>query len=263
MDEIKETKQDSTQETDQTSASEKESTSKKPQTYTEETQEKAISDALAAQGRDHKTELKSVITERDTFKSQVTQLEVDVEEAATSKGESESRISELESDLDTATEDNVDLKEIQKIKKELRGERANARQDASDGRKANAELKRTLEAERLEHAGEVAEARAARFEVDVFEVAEGYVDAAGQAIRSDRLKALCEKAGQVKRSDIQELADTLWKKKSEDNLVVEGDSGVTGGGGLSDKAFIQRIGSGEGDLTKADLDRAKKLGILT
>lgn len=54
MDEIKEPKQDTSQVED-TPEKEKESTSTEPETFTKETQEKAVNDALSAAGRDAKT----------------------------------------------------------------------------------------------------------------------------------------------------------------------------------------------------------------
>ena len=40
------------------------------------------------------------------------------------------------------------------------------------------------------------------------------------------------------------------------------DSGISSGGGLSDEAFIARIGSGEIPLDNDAMARAKKLGII-
>ncbi len=238
MDEIKKPEVDPTQE-GQDLPKEAESNSTTPQTITMEEHNRLLGkgkeDAISQYGdRIQREKIEPIATELSTFKSKVTQLETDAEEAATSKDESENRITELESDLETATDGNPDLDEIRKIKVALRDERKKARQDASDGRKANAELKRTLEADREKYAGVVTEALAAKFEVDVFEVAEEYVDAAGQPIKSERLKALCEKAGQTKKGDIQELADTLWVKKDKAPAMVS-DSGVTSGskGGLT------------------------------
>ena len=230
--------------------------------YTEEQYRKGIEDAIAQYGDKVKREkIDPIATERDTFKNQVEQLRSDVEDTTTTREESEKRISELETDLGTATENEPDLKEIQRIKKELRTERETARQERRTEKQANAELKRTLEADREKWAGTVAEAQSSKFEVDVFEISEEYVDAAGQPIKSDRLKALCEKAGQKKREDIQALADVLWTKKDKAPVLV-GDSNVTIGSGLSDEAFIKRIGEGGEALTKEDMVKAKRLGII-
>jgi len=255
LDEINDSKADPTSGQDSPKGNESNSTT--PQTITLEEHRKGIEDAIAQYGDKVKREkIDPIATERDTFKNQVEQFKSDAEDATTTREESEKRISELETDLETATEDNVDLKEIQRIKKELRTERDTARQERITERQANADLKRTLEAEREQWAGTVAEAQAAKFEVDVFEIAEEY-----EGGTSERLKALCERAGQKKKEDIRELADVLWAKKDKASVLV-GDSGVTSGGGLSDEAFIKRLGEGEGPLTKEDMVRAKKLGII-
>ncbi len=224
LDEIKDSRADPTPGQDSPKGNESNST--ETQTITLEDHRKKLEDAIAQYGDKVKREkIDPIATELSTFKAQVEQLKFDAEDATTSRGESEKRISELETDLETASEDNVDLKEIQRIKKDLRTERDTARQDRRAERQANAELKRTLEAERLEHAEEVSEAQSAKFEVDVFEIAEEY-----EGGNSDRLKVLCEKAGQKKKGDIRELADMLWAKK-ENNPVLVVDSGVTSGGG--------------------------------
>jgi len=245
MDEIKDPVVDPTPGQDLSKGDESNSTI--PQTITLEEHRKGIEDAVAQYGDKVKQEkIDPIAKERDTFKAQVEQLRSDAEEATTAREESEKRISELETDLETATESEPDFAEIQKIKKELRTEREKARQEARDEKKANAELKRTLEAEREQWAGTVAEAQAAKFEVDVFEISEEYVDESGKDIKPERLKALCEKAGQTKREDIQALADVLWAKKGKEKVpVLEGDSGVTSGGsenlsGLSPRQKIER-----------------------
>jgi len=185
---------------------------------------KAIEDAIAQYGdRIKKEKIDPIAKERDSFKTQVEQFKSQAEEATITLKETESRISDLESDLEVATEGNADFAEIQKIKKDLRAERERARQEARTEKEANAELKKTLEAEREEWAGTVAEAQAAKFEVDVFEIAEEY-----EGGDSERLKALCEKAGQKKREDIQAIADLIWTKKGIPTLV--GDSAVSSGG---------------------------------
>ena len=162
-------------------------------TYSEAEYLKAVSDERTVSGR-LKTDLGKAVKERDDFKAQVSQFKSQAEEATITLKETEERISELESDLEVATEGNQDFAEIQKIKKELRTEKEKARQEARAEKEANAELKKTLEAEREQWAETVAEAQAAKFEVDVFEVSEEYVDESGKDIKSERLKALCEKA---------------------------------------------------------------------
>lgn len=58
---------------------------------------------------------------------------------------------------------------------------------------------------------------------------------------------------------MEDLAKSLPKKGETQTLTP--DSGKTIGGGLSDEAFIKRLGEGGEPLTKDDLGRAKKLGI--
>ena len=229
MDEINDSKADLTSGQDSPEGNESNSTT--TQNYTEEQYRKGIEDAIAQYGdRVKREKIDPIATERDTFKTQVEQLRFDAEEATTSREDSEKRISELETDLETTTESEPDLKEIQRIKKELRTERETARQERRTERQANADVKKALEADREKWAGTVAEAQGAKFEVDVFEISEEYVDAAGKDIKPERLKALCEKAGQKKKEDIQALADVLWVKKDKAPVLV-GDSGVTSGGG--------------------------------
>jgi len=232
MDEIETQTADSTQE-GQDLPEGKESNSTTPQTITLEEHKKGIEDAIAQYGDRIKQEkIDPIATERDGFKSQVEQLKADAEDATTDKEETEARISSLEADLKTATEGFPDQDEIRRIKIDLHTERENARQERKVEKRANAELKRTLEREREEWAGTVAEAQSAKFEVDVLKISEEYVDEAGKDIKSERLKSLCEKAGVKKREDIQGLADVLWTKKGkEEKPVLEADSSVTDGVG--------------------------------
>ncbi len=262
MDEIKDPKADPTPGQDLTKGDESNSTT--PQNYTEEQYRKGIEDAIAQYGDKVKREkIDPIATERDTFKNQVEQLKFDAEDATTSREESERRISGLESDIEVATEDNVDLKEIQKIKKELRVERDTARQERRTERQANAELKRTLEGDREKWAETVTEAQAAKFEVDVFEIAEEY-----EGGTSERLKALCEKAGQKKKGDIQALADVLWVKKDKAPVLV-GDSGVTSGGGsiiptnkVQYEKWVEKISQSEYERLKPEIDKLKAAGKI-
>jgi len=232
MDEIKAQSEDSTP--GQDSLTGDESNSKETQTITLEEHRKGIEDAVAQYGDKVKQEkIDPIAKERDGFKSQVEQFKSDAEEATTAREESEKRISELETDLEIATESEPDFAEIQKIKRELRAEKEKARQEARAEKQAIAEEKRLGREEREANAELVANAIASKFEVDVFEISEEYVDASGKDITKERLKALCEKAGQTKREDIQALADVLWAKKGKEKVpALVGDSGVTSGGGM-------------------------------
>jgi len=204
----------------------------KLKTYSEAEHLKAVSDERTVSGR-LKTQLEKATKERDTFKSQVDQLIAGAEKATAANEETKATIAQLEEDLETLGDGNLDAAEVLKIKKELRAEKAKLVQEFKVKEEANALLEKTLEKEREEWAGTVAETQAAKFEVDVFEVAEDYVDEAGKDIKPEKLKSLCEKAGKNKREEIIELADVLWSKKAEptnnEPALIE-DSGVTNGG---------------------------------
>lgn len=58
---------------------------------------------------------------------------------------------------------------------------------------------------------------------------------------------------------MEDLAKSL--PKVGETQTITPDSGKTIGGGLSDEAFIAKVGSGEISLDKNTMERAKKLGI--
>ncbi len=188
-----------------------------PRTFTEEEYRNAISNEKASAGR-LKSQLEVVSKERDTYKTKVDEVTALVEETT-------SQIADLEEDYKLAISDNLDASEINKIKKDLRTEKAKLLAEISAKNKA-------LDSEREQWAGMVAEAQAAHFEVDTFEIAEDY-----EGGDWNRLKALCEKANVKKREDIIGLADVLWTKKGKgkdaDGKPFIPDSGVTNGGGVN------------------------------
>jgi len=208
------------------SSGEKQVTPKKEKTYSETEYLKAVSDERTISGR-LKTQLEAATKERDTFKSQA-------EEATAATEETKATIAELEADLETLGEDNLDAAEVLKIKKEIRAEKVKLAQEAKAEKEAIAELKKTLEKEREEWAGTVAEAQAAKFEVDVFELAEEYE---GNKVY-DQLKNICETIVEatgktMTKEAIQKVADRNWSKKAppdEEPAIIE-DSGATSGGG--------------------------------
>ena len=228
--ETSENGQDTPRESGQSSAEESGSTSTKTaRTYTQEQYNK-LSDKLAEQGRQNKETLEALTKERDELKSKYEASVQAVEESNTRIKDLETDIADLKSDLDLL--DSSDISEIRKVRDQLRAKEKQLDQEHKDKVKAVDELKKQTEAERLEWAGTVSEARAAKFEVDVFEVAEEYVDDAGRQVNSEKLKAACKKANITKRKDIEELAGTLWTKKEESNDDdFEPDPGVTNGGG--------------------------------
>ena len=76
-----------------------------------------------------------------------------------------------------------------------------------------------------------------KFEVDVVEVAKEF-----EGGDVARLKTLCEKAGKLKRSEVEDIAAVLWTKKgvkAEDAIVLKTDSGVTNGGSTRTRFMIQ------------------------
>lgn len=188
-----------------------------PRTFTEEEYLKAVSDRKANEGR-LKVQLDAVTKERDNYKAEV-------EKATTQVEETKAEIADLQKDYELAIADNADVAEINKIKKDLRTEKAKLNLEVAAKQKA-------LDSEREQWAGTVAETLAARFEVDTFEIAENY-----EGGDWNRLKALCEKANVKEKEDIIGLADVLWTKKgkskdSEGNPFIP-DSGVTNGGGVN------------------------------
>ncbi len=221
MDEIKEAGKDTAQETDQPSTSGDETTSTTPQTYTETTQKKAISDALAEQGRKHKAELEPITQERNTLKTQ--------SEQATSRLEDTNiRIKDLEKDLDDAIGEDADLRDIAKVKQALRAERDQARLDVRAERDAVAELKKTTEAERLEWAGTVAEAQAFKFDGEIARLVDEYDG--DTTANFNKLKVACDKAGIKTKEGAEAIAELYMVKKTEEPNLLD-DSGVTTGAG--------------------------------
>ncbi len=227
MDEIAAAEKDSAQVTDQTSESEKESTSKTPVTHTADTEKKAVSDALALQGRKHKEALDPIIQERDTFKSQAEQAVKAAQEATDTLEETRQHISNLESDIEALEEDEADPNKLGRLRKELRDAKGNVRQEVKDERDAVAELRRTTEAEREEWAGTVAEAQAFKFDGEVAKIVDEYEG--DVTANFTKLKEACEKAGIKTKEGAEAIAETFMTKKVEEPDVLD-DSSVTKGG---------------------------------
>lgn len=220
MDEIKEATKDSAL-NDQTSGSEKESTSTTPPTYTKETERKAISDALAEQGRVHKAELEPITQERNTLKTQADQ-------ASTRLEDTNIRVKDLEKDLDDAIGEDAALRDIAKIKQALRGERDQARLDVRADKEAVAELKKTTEAERLQWAETVAEAQAFKFDGELARLVDEYDG--DTTANFNKLKTACDKAGIKTKEGAEAIAELSFTKKTEEPNLLD-DSGVTTGAG--------------------------------
>ena len=237
MGEIAEATKDAAQATDRTSTSEKESTSSTPVTYTKDTEKKAVSDALAEQGRKHKETLDPVIKERDTFKSQAEQATKDATDAhEATKG----RIADLEADLEEAIGEDETLLDINKIRKELRTEKEILRQEVKDEKDAVAELRKTTEAERLEWAETVADAQVFKFDGELAKLVDEYEG--DVTANFTKLKTTCDKAGIKTKEGAEAIAETFLTKKVEVPNVID-DSGVTHGGSdrLSDLPIKERM----------------------
>lgn len=210
---------------------------KTPKTYTEDELVKRVSDSLAEAGRKHKLDIASILKERDTFKSEASQAKKEAENATATLNDTKAGIEALESDLATLSETNPDSADIIKLKKEIRTEKSKLASEARAEKEALAELRKTLEKERDDFAGEISEARTMKFEVDVVEVAKEF-----EGGDVARLKTLCEKAGKLKRSEVEDIAAVLWAKKgakAEDAIVLKTDSGVTNGGSTRTRFMIQ------------------------
>ena len=207
-------------------------------TYSEAEYLKAVSDERTISGR-LKAEKEAITKERDTFKSQAEQAAKDKTEATETLEATKQSVADLEADLEQAMDSNPDAAEVQKIKKELRVEKAKLQADLKAEKEAATAEKEAARKDREEWAATVSEAQAMKFEVDVFEVAEEY-----EGGDPERLKKLAEAAGKSKRDEIQGLAEVIWSKKAgedkanEANLIT--DSGTTNGGTTRTKAMIQK-----------------------
>ncbi len=220
MDEINEAGKGSAP-NDQTSTSGDETTSTTPPTYTKETQTKAVSDALADQGRVHKAALEPITQERNTLKTQA-------EEATSREEDTNIRITDLEKDLEEAMGEDADLRDIAKIKANLRVERDNGRQALRAKEVAVAELKKTTEAERLQWAGTVAEAQAFKFDGELAKLVDEYDG--DVTANFNKLKTVCDKAGIKTKEGAEAIAELSFTKKVEEPNLLD-DSGVTTGVG--------------------------------
>lgn len=221
LDEIQKKEEDSTSK-GQDSLKGKESNSKDTPNITLKEHEKGIEDAIAQYGDRVKQEKIDPITkERDTFKAQA-------EEATTTLEETKGRITDLEADLEQAIGEDVDQLDIQKIKKDLRTERENAKKEAKAERDAISELRKTLESEREEWAGTVAEAQTFKFDGELARLVDDYDG--DVTANFTKLKTACDKAGVKTKEGAEAIAETFLTKKVEEPELLD-DPGVTSGGG--------------------------------
>ncbi len=241
---------DSPQTTGQTPETPKASTSTQPiTTYTEEQvkerEKKAISDALAEQGRKHKIELETAITkERASLADHLK--------------ETKDKIAQLEIDLDEMSQDDPDKKNlVRKIRalEEAEGSLKAERKTLDDAKTAH-------EAEKTSYQEEIARAKATNFEIDVWNVAEDFEG--GDAVK---LKNACDKAKIITIEGARDLASVLWTKKSEKNPepLTSGppDSGATSGGSHDWKAIMEEYNKKPNDpqVKEAYLKARRQRGI--
>ena len=185
-------------------------TSKNTPTYTEADITKAISDALAKQGREHKKALDSVTAEKDTFKAQFGAKESELTDIAEERKSLQSQIDELASD-------DPDKFNITRKDRELR--------ERETTLKATAQA---METEKQAWGDTVKMAKDTLRETAIWEISGSYEG--GDPVK---LKELCVKFDINSEEKIREVADTLWAPKVEKPQapVIKADSGVTSGGG--------------------------------
>jgi len=181
-----------------------------PKTYTEEAYKKAISDALAKQGRENKVAVETIIKERDTLKGQIRSKEDLLSDITTER-------EELKKQIDDLSKDDPEKFNIIKKDRELR-EREN-------------QLKtklRDLEARETTHGERIKKAEGLEREILIQEIVDEY-----EGGNFDKLKDLCETLEVTGEDKIRVTADTLWTKKPETPVEppVKPFSSMTDGGG--------------------------------
>ncbi len=263
MDEIKEAGKDTAQETDQSSTSGDETTSTTPQTYTREQGQadikKAVSDALAEQGRKHKAELEPIKQERDTFKSKSAQADADSETTKT-------RVADLESDLESAHSEDPDLRDIHKVRVTSRTERDRVIQEYRVKGDALTKLVEKAESERLEFAGEVAEAQAFKFDGELARLVDEYDG--DVTTNFNKLKVACDKAGIKTKEGAEAIAELYMAKKTEEPNLLD-DSGVTTGVGTGIptriaefRVWIENMSQEEYEKRRPEIEKAQAEGKI-
>jgi hypothetical protein len=230
----------------QTSEVTKGSTS--PETFTkeqvDELQKKAVRDALAEAGRQHKTERESAVAKA---------LE---NQAATIK-EHVDRIKELEADLDVLSKDDTDKSEVLKLKREIRAEKDSLAKDR-DSFKTE---KESHDKEWQDNIETIKLAKSESFALTAWDIADEYEG--GNAVQ---LKEICEDAEKLTEEFARKTAARLWVKKTEvKKPLVEGkpDNGGTQGGASSWETIRDAYSANPNDpVIKAQyLDARRKRGI--
>ncbi len=181
----------------------KEGSTSAPKTYTEEQYKKAISDTLSKAGREKKT----VETELETVKSQLSNQQklIDGFEAEKSK---------LQAQIDELSQDDPDKKRLIKKLNEVDEKEKTLKADRD-----------VLEAEKATHSENIKLAKDTLREVSIWQIA-GEFDGGNP----EKLKELVEKLNVSDDEQIRVIATTLWAKK-EEKEPFKPFSGVTSGGG--------------------------------
>ena len=219
LDETKNTGQDSpptgvTDQSGQASGDEKGSTSGgEPKTFTEEQTQKMVSDALSKQGRD----IKTITTERDSFKQELETRKSDVDEL-------QKRIDELE---EASVEGDPDRKAELLNKRKAETLLRDARAKLDEAVKKEAQVKADVEA-----------ISQTKLEVSVWQIA------AKHGVDPVQLKEKVERFKVESEEGIEEVAQMLGTK-GEPKPGLKVDSGKTIGGGedLSGMSSRQAFGS--------------------
>jgi hypothetical protein len=181
-----------------------------PKTYTEVEYQKAISDALSKQGREHKAVLDPITQENTTLKSQLATNQSLIKEST-------DKIAEVRKQMESLAGDDPDKKKLLATLAELEGKRVKLDAD-----------RQALEAEKVQHQELVRKAGETMREFNIRKLA-GEHEGGDPA----KLTELCNKLGVTGDDKIAALADTLWPKKTAAPLpaqVTNPDSGVTSGG---------------------------------
>lgn len=188
-----------------------EGTSQTPATHSEEEMQKAVSDALAKQGREHKAEITLITSERDTLKGQIETKDSELTDIAEErKG--------LKEQIDDLTSDDPEKFNLVKKERDLRERESTLKAE-----------KRTLEADKLTQQATVKQASDTLREVAIWEIAAEFEG--GDPVK---LKELCDKFEVSSKEKIQAAAEAMWPKKPAPvTPPITSDSGLTSGGGTN------------------------------
>ena len=209
---------------------------------TGENQGNSSGDTQGTSGQGTETFTKEQVTKmRSDALAEVGRYKIATEKAIKAAEAAEERLNRQikdfeESELEAARDDTDALSRIKSKQKQREQESKLAEKErelSEKEAKVNESLSKVAEYERRETANRVAAKHSVNLETLL-----KFTDGSSEAM--------------------EELALSL-PKRAGTSLIP--DSGKTTGSGLSDEAFIQKLGAGGNPLTKEDLERAKKLGI--